>query len=189
MAPKTQDQRLDRDAPRSDDRGGEERAFSRRDWERENAPTDPDRRRQFRERWASSHLPNLPRKNGVHRCWVSTNHPLDTVARRIAVGYRVLMLDELKTEGWAPETASAKDATSADGAVRWREMIAMECSEEDYQAYMREFHHDQPMDMEREIWGGLEETQQRITDAGGRVELGEGIREMVRFRRADRQFE
>jgi hypothetical protein len=189
MPPKNQDARLDRDAARPDDRGGEDRAFSARDWERENAPTDPARRRAFRERWAQSHLPNLPRKPGWHRCWVSTNHPLDTVARRIAVGYRVIQLEELKTEGWAPEQSSVKDGGAPDNTVRWREMIGMECSEDDYQAYMREFHHDQPIDMERDIWAPVLAEKERIHDAGGRVEFGEGIRDMLKHRRADRQFE
>lgn len=190
--PERQDPRMarpDRDEARDDRRGGEERAFSRRDWEQANGPTDPERRRAFREKWAQTHLPNLPLKAGMHRCWVSTNHPTDTPARRIALGYEVIKLDDVRSAGWAPEAASVKDGGVLDGAVRWREMIGMQCPEQDYQDYMREFHHDQPRDMARDIYAPLEDTAQRIRDGGGRVELAEGFQEMTRYRRPDRQFE
>lgn len=181
--------RPDRDEAHDDRRGGDSRAFSRRDWEQANAPTDPDRRRAFREKWSQTHLPNLPTKPGMHRCWVSTNHPTDTPARRIALGYEVIKLDDVRSAGWAPEAASVKDGGTLDGAVRWREMIGMQCPEEDYQDYMREFHHDQPRDMARDIYAPLEETAQRIREGGGKVELGDGFQEMMRYRRPDRQFE
>lgn len=181
--------RPDRDAPHDDRRPGEERAFSRRDWEDANSPTDPERRRAFREKWAQTHLPNLPKRSGFHRVWLSTTHPTDTIARRLALGYRLLKLEEVAPQGWAPEQASVKDGAHNDGYVRWREMIGAEIPEEEYQAYMREFHHDQPRDMMRDIYAPLQETAERVREAGGRVELGDGYAEATRFRRPDRQFE
>src|SRR6185312_12430634 len=179
--------RPNRDDPHSDRRAGEGREFSNRDWSEANAPTDPERRRAFRERWAQTHLPNLPKKDGWHRMWCSTSHPTDTVARRVALGYRVVMLDEIKdTAGWTPEQSSVKDGATIDGAVRWREMIALEIPEDMYQEYMREFHHDAPLDMQRGIVGGLQQTGENIRDAGGRVELGDGFENMSRFVRAPR---
>lgn len=181
--------RPDRDAPHSDSRGGDGRALSQREWETANAPTDPDRRRAFRERWSATHLPNLPTKAGWHRCWVSTNHPTDTPARRIALGYSVLTLEEVKGSSWAPEADSVKDGGSIDGAVKWREMLGMQCPEELYQQYMREFHHDQPRDMARDIYAGLNQTADEVRERGGRIELGDGFQEMMKYRRPDRQFE
>ena len=188
----TTDERMarpDRDAPHSDHRSGSSREFSNRDWEQANAPTDPEKRRAFRERWSQTHLPNLPPKEGFHRCWVSTNHPTDTPARRIALGYRVIMLDDVKTAGWAPEAASVKDGGNVDGAVRWREMIGMECTQDDYQSYMREFHFDQPRDMEKDIYNTLDQAAAEVGERGGRIDIGEGLREMIRFRRPPQQFE
>lgn len=181
--------RPDRDAPHDDRRGGENRAFSSRDWEEANRPTDPERRRAFREKWSQTLLPNLPPIPGMHVCWVSITHPSDTPARRVALGYSIITLDEVKSSGWAPEASSVKDGGTLDGAVRWREMIGMKCPEEDYQSYMREFHHDQPRDMARDIYAPLEETAQRVREAGGRVEMGDGFTEMMRYRRQDKQFE
>lgn len=184
--------RPDADEPKDLRRGEpeqQERAFSQRQWDEANAPTDLERRRRFREKWAQTHLPNLPKKPGFHRCWVSTNHPTDTVARRVALGYRILMLEDVAGSGWSPEQHSVKDGASVSNEVRWREMIGMETTEENYQDTMREFHHDQPLDMARDIYAPLEDTAARIREGGGRVEMSEGFRELTRHRRADRQFE
>lgn len=179
----------DRDQERSDDRAGAGREFSNREWEQANAPSSREERRAFRERWSQTHLPNLPKKDGKHRCWVSTSHPTDTVARRVALGYRVLTLDDVKGSSWSPEASSVKDAASVDNTVRWREMVGMECSEELYQQYMREFHHDQPADMERDIVGQAEAAGEQIRDSGGRIEMGDGWKQMAQHRRAPKQFE
>lgn len=175
---------------RGDERGTRE--FSNRDWEQANAPTDRARRRIFRERWAQTHLPNLPKKEGFHRFWCSTSHNTDTVARRIALGYRVITLDQLQKEGndWAPEAASTKDASNPAGEVKWREMIGMEIPEELYQEYMREFHHDAPYDMVQDIYDPILAMKERAEDAGGHVQVGsEWSRELAKFKRAPRQFE
>ncbi len=95
----------------------------------------------------------------------------------------------MKDSGWAPEQASVKDGGAVDNVVRWREMVGMEIPEDLYQQGMREWHHDLPRDMARDIYAPLEETAQRISEAGGRVEMGDGFRDMMRFRRADREFE
>ena len=181
--------RQDRDGPRDAGRSGSNREFTSRDWEVANAPMDPERRRMFAEKWMSTHLPNLPLKDGWHRCWVATTHPTDTPARRIALGYRIVTLEDVKTAGWAPEAGSVKDGSAIDGAVRWREMIAMEVPMEDYLEYMKFFHHEQPREMAAAIYGGLEQTAAEVRDRGGRVEMGDGFQEMSRFRRAPRQFE
>ncbi len=181
--------RPDRDEPRSDGRGGDNRAFSNRDWEQANQPTDPERRRALREKFAQTHLPNLPKKDGFHRCWISTSHPTDTVARRVALGYRLLTMDDVRADGWAPEHSSVKDGGTVDNLVRWREMVGAEIPQDFYIELMREFHHDLPRDMARDIYAPLEETAQRVSEAGGRVELGDGFQEMMRHRRSDTQFE
>jgi hypothetical protein len=191
-APQVDDRRLarDRDAPHEDRRSGSSREFTNRDWEVANAPTDPERRRALREKWNQTFLPNLPKKEGWHRCWVSTNHPTDTPARRLGLGYRVLKLEDIRdTAGWSPEASSVKDGGAVDGAVRWREMIGMEIPEEEYQAFMREFHHDQPREMASAIYGGLEDTADQVRQQGGRIELGDGFQEIARHRRAPQQFE
>jgi len=73
--------------------------------------------------------------------------------------------------------------------VRWREMVAMECTEDDYQMYMREFHLDQPRDAMRDIFEPLTEMGERIKEQGGRVEMGDGIKEALRYRKPIGHFD
>lgn len=175
------------------ERDGEDREYSNRDWEVENAPSDPERRRKFRERWAQTYLPNLPTKPGWHRCWVNSKHSTDTVPSRIARGYQLVKAEDLKTQGWNyAEYNSDRDAgTTSDGNVHWREMIAMEIPEDMYQEAMREFHHDEPYEMARDIMEPFTdgEVNGRIREAGGRIDMAGGSKDMIRFRRPPRQFE
>src|SRR5262245_39365017 len=55
---------------------------------------DYERRRKLREMWDERILPNLPDSNQMHRCWVSTTHPIDTVQRRKRFGYRFVAMDD-----------------------------------------------------------------------------------------------
>ena len=172
---------------RQDNRG--DREFTNRDWAAANAPTDPERRRRLRERLEQTHLPNLPRKEGWHRCWVSTSHSTDTVATRINFGYRTLKKSDMENANWLPQDNSVKDGSNLDDTVRWREMIGMELPEELYQELMRELHHDLPADRARSIYDPLAEIEERIKEQGGKMELGDGFREMARFVRSPKQFE
>jgi hypothetical protein len=171
-------------------RNGGDAEFSNRDWAAANAPTDPERRRRLRERLEQTHLPNLPFKEGWHRCWVSTSHSTDTIATRLNFGYRLLSKAALQEEGaWNPHQHSSKDADSVDDKVVWREMIGMELPEDLYQELMRELHHDLPRDRAQAIYDPLAEVEERIRDSGGSMQMGEGFKEMGRFRRAPKQFE
>jgi hypothetical protein len=164
--------------------------FSNQQWKQANAPTDPERRARLRARLEQTHLPNLPHREGWHRCWVSTSHSTDTVSTRLNFGYTLLSKKKLQEEGaWNPHTHSSKDADSVDDTVRWREMIGMELPEDLYQELMRELHHDLPRDRARGIYDPLADMEERIRDSGGRMELGDGFKEMMKFQRAPKQFE
>lgn len=161
-----------------------------RDWE-ENGPSDPERRRAFREKWQQTYLPNLPKAIGWHRCWVSTSNNTDTPARRMALGYTFVTKEDIKGAGWEPEAVSVKDGSYLDGAIRWREMVAMQCPEELYQEYMREFHYEMPREAVADIFEPLAAINERGKRQGAKVTMTEdldAIRQMYR-RRAPREFE
>lgn len=181
----------DRDAGYEDRNAGyNSREMTNADWDHANGPTDPESRRRFRERYAQMLLPNLPHKEGMHRYWATTSHATNTPARLKHLGYSVLTLEQLATEGaqWAPEDTSIKDAAPVDGIVRWREMVGMECPEALYQQYMREFHHDLPRDMARDIFEPLADMAERVAGRGN-VNFTEDFKDVQRFRRAPKQFE
>src|SRR5580765_136516 len=72
-----------RDSSLEQARGGSRGATSNDDWERDAMRVDPERRRRMQEIFNDSVLPNLPRRPGMHRCWVSTTHNSDTPQRRM----------------------------------------------------------------------------------------------------------
>ena len=63
--------------------------------------TDPERRRMIRMRFEEAVLPNLPRREGWHRIWISTTHNYDTPQFRLGLGYHFCTYEQLGREGWA----------------------------------------------------------------------------------------
>lgn len=184
MSNKNQDERMNRaerdDPPRAADHAAlGSRQAETAEREASHAMSDPQRRRQFQDRWNESLLPSLPPKTGFHRCWVSTSHPVDTPQRRRRNGYTFVMLDDVKHEGWSAEANSVKDGVMA-GAVMWREMVAMETTIENYEAYMREFHYDQPREQAQGIFDGLDALGDEARSKGGRITLEEGMADLRR---------
>jgi len=104
----------DRDG-RDDDLGqarGDERSYSREQWERSMVPTDPERRRLIQMRFRDSVLPNLPVREGWRRCWVSTTHNYDTPQFRIGIGYHFCTYEQLIQEGWSADQYGVEDASN-----------------------------------------------------------------------------
>ncbi|MFZ5784009.1 MAG: hypothetical protein ACOY4R_27740 [Pseudomonadota bacterium] len=184
------DERIARDDSMEASRGGHERVFSPDEWDRANGPTDPERRRRLREMLMETLLPNLPKKSGWHRCWVSTSHPNDTPHRRVRLGYRFLRYDDMRKEGWDCDEYAVKDAaTTYHGCIMWREMVGMECPEELFVDIMREVHHDAPLDQSRSIYDSLDAAGEEARARGGKTTMEPGMAEMIRYVRPPRQFE
>lgn len=165
-------------SPREDERDedsryGEERAAKEREL------VDATRRAHIREVMSEALLPSLPKKPGFHRCWVSTTHQVDTPQRRRRLGYDFVNEDEVRAAGWECDHYAVKDG-SFKGYIAWREMIAMEIPEDDYQAIMRENHHFAPKDMERGIFETVDQMRREMRGAGGDVVVSEGFEEMAR---------
>jgi len=179
--------RGDRETPHRDAENLGSQAAATLSREQGQHMSDPERRMKFRAQWNESILPGLPVKPGFHRCWVSTNHPIDTPQRRIRNGYRFVSLEEVQMEGWSAEANSVKDGVLA-GAVMWREMVAMECTTENYELYMQEFHFNQPREQALGIFDGLDALSADAKAKGGRITLEEGmndLRERVQTPRKD----
>ena len=170
-------------------RGGE-RAYSRDQWDKAMVPTDPERRRFIQARFRDSVLPNLPKRDGWRRCWVSTTHNYDTPQFRIGIGYHFCTYEQLQQEGWAADQYAVKDSRNVyAGCVMWREMIAMETDERNWYTIMRELHHDQPYELARGIYDTLDAAGERVRDAGGRTSFAPGMEQLKTYTRPPRQFE
>jgi hypothetical protein len=185
------DMRIARDGGIEESRGDRNsRSFTAEDWERAEMTTDPERRRQIRELFQNRTLPNLPMRQGWHRCWVSTTNQNDTPQARTRLGYTFCRPEQLKSEGWDADEYAVKDAANMwSGCTMWREMIAMEIPEDDFLAIMRELHHDMPYEQARGIYDSLDAAGEEIRDRGGRTVVSEGMKKMRQFTRPPRQFE
>ena len=168
-------------------RGGE--TYDNDAWERAAGRTDPERREKMRAIFRDSVLPNLPKKEGFHRCWVSTTHNSDTPQRRLRLQYWFYKLEDAEKEGWHADEFVVTDTVSPyRGFIMWREMVAMETTEDNYVMIMRELHHDQPMDQARSIYETLDAAGERIRDMGGRTTMAPGMETLRQFTRPPRQF-
>ena len=183
--PKGDDERLvrhedGRDGGRRDNEDYGDHEMTSREREQASQMTDPQRRREIRERYEQQVLPSVPNKRGFHRCWVSTTHPVDTPERRLRAGYVFVREDDVRDGGWMADRAAIKDAEQVDGKVRWRELVLMEIPMDDYVAYMREFHHDMPYDMTQGIFSNLDELNDKAKAKGGKVTLEQGMEDLRR---------
>jgi hypothetical protein len=173
-----EDERLsDREDYKRAEEGYGEHEMTTAQRERAAEMTDPERRREIQRKWSEGTLPNLPKKQGWHSCWVSTTHPSDTPLRRKRFGYRFINYEDLTQYGWAADIDAIKDGHFA-GAVMWRELIAMECTNQEYEAYMREFHLDQPSEAVEGIFQNLDETNEQARRKGGRITLEEDMADL-----------
>lgn len=189
---RTVDERLDaRYASVDEARGGSRMgAWDNETWDQAAAESDPEKRARIREIFRDSVLPNLPKKDGYHRCWVSTTHNTDTPQRRLRLGYWFYKLDDARNEQWHADEFAVNDAQSVyNGCIMWREMVAMEIRYEDYCMIMRELHHDEPMAQARSIYESLDAAGEQVRDRGGRTTMAPGMETLRQFTRPPRQFE
>jgi len=110
--------------------------------------SDAELLRQFRVSMTSNILPNLPKIEGYHLCWIpaQSNNQYDTIDFRKRVGYSVVKPEEVP--GFHPASNRAGDI---DGCVSYNELILMKIPVRLYQLYMKESHHTQPLEQERAI--------------------------------------
>jgi hypothetical protein len=102
----------------------------------------------LRNEFVQEALPNIPKKPGWHRCWLTTTSSYDQIHKRIRMGYQPVTLDSLGVPGL--ETYRMTSGEFA-GCVSCNEMVLFEIPEERYQAMMRVFHHKRPLEEEQGI--------------------------------------
>lgn len=172
MARKLRDARLGSRSRRDRSSDGDE-AVDRRTLK------DQERLDMFRMSLYSSILPNLPKIPGFHVCWLTTTNPADSIVSRIRLGYTLLKARDVP--GF--ENMSAKTG-EYQGCVAVNEMVAAKLPLRYFQMYMKEAHHDAPLEEEQKLEDALEavQDQMRRTAKRGRklrFEVEEGTEEIV----------
>lgn len=136
--------------------------------------SDDERLDMLRQSMFQSSLPDLPKKEGMHRCWLTTTNPRDSVPMRERLGYRLLR--EADVPGF--EFAVTKGG-QYDGCIMVNEMIAAELPTRLFERYMANNHHQEPLFQEEAIAAKQKQHQEEAAQYGasliempGNVALG-----------------
>jgi len=145
----------------------------------ERVISDEERLDEFRKSFFQSVLPDLPPIDGYHVCWLTTTNPRDSIPGRIRLGYEPVKAEDIP--GW--EHATLKSGEYA-GCIGVNEMIAFKLPMHLYEAYMREAHHNQPLEEEQKLSSVLDVIREEAAAAaksgarGIKFELEEGMAEL-----------
>jgi hypothetical protein len=129
----------------------------------------------FRDKWANSALPDLPKDiiPGFHLCWLSTTNTYDSIDKRMALGYEPVKAGEL---GRGFEALGKMSSGKFEGCVSCNEMVLFKLPEDVYQEVMRMLHLEDPLEHQRNITAQVRDTAQ--SNKGGRSVLEGGLLEM-----------
>lgn len=131
---------------------------------KEHEITDDERVEMLRQSMFQSSLPDLPKKPGFHRCWLTTENPRDPIVRREQLGYRLIKAAELP--GW--EFHAAKSGQYS-GCVMVNEMIAAELPTRLWERYMATNHHEEPLFSEQALVAKSKAQQEEAAQYGAQV--------------------
>lgn len=162
------------------DESRDTRATSEREHTQDRQVTDAQHLEAFRASFAQGKLPDLPRKPGFSRVWVSLMHQEDTPHKRMTMGYKFVRPDEVPGFDASLYPASGNTASSGD-RVQVQEMVAMEIPSHLFQAYMTINHHERPNEEAEKISSKVAEMSQSVAEARlGTVIESEGLISMRR---------
>jgi len=141
----------------------------------EKAKITRERLEQFRDQWANSALPEIPKDavSGYHLCWLSTTNTYDTIDKRIALGYEPVKAFEL---GAGFEALGKMNSGKFEGCVSCNEMILFKIPSDLYQEAMKLMHYEMPLEHQQNITAQLRGAAEN--DKGGRSLLEGGMLEM-----------
>ena len=146
------------------------------------ALSDDERVEMFRQQFHQSSLPDLPKLDGWHTCWLTTTNPRDSIHMRMRLGYEPLKPEDVP--GWEYVTLKTGDWT---GFIGVNEMLAFKLPISLYEKYMQEAHHDAPMREEEKLTDTAEFMEQQARASGSRMDAGDGMTEIGQ--RRDARFE
>jgi len=155
------------------------RAMNDRSVTEDRAISDSERVEAFRQQMFQSALPDLPKLTGYHTCWLTTTNPRDPIQARLRLGYEPIKPEDIA--GWEYLTLRGG---SWDGFVGVNEMLAFKLPLTLYEAYMKEAHHNAPLQQEEGIARNVKDIAAQIRAKGGRVDVGNGLSELVDERSA-----
>jgi len=137
--------------------------------------TEADRLEMFRQQLFNDALPDLPSLTGYHVCWLTTTNPRDSIHRRMQLGYEPIRAEEVPGMAYA----SLKTGEYA-GMIGVNEMVAFKLPMSLYQAFMKEAHHDAPLQEERKLDSTADMMRAEAEKHGAKIIEGDGNEEIRR---------
>lgn len=179
MAKIVKDSRLKRGS--EDSRGG--RGSKDRVIKKSRHLSDSKRLDMFRKQFFQSALPDLPKIKGYHVCWLTTTNPRDPIHARMRLGYTPIKSSEVP--GYDSMRITSGEHS---GCIGVNEMVAFKLPLHLYKAYMREVHHDAPLEEERKLRVAIDLANESLAEQGlakkTRIIEEDGNAELGRFRKA-----
>ena len=172
------DERLKK--PAGDNR--ENRAMQDRAVTQNRVLSDDERVEMFRQQFFQSALPDLPKLDGWHTCWLTTTNSRDSIQTRMRLGYEPVKPEDVP--GW--EYATLKTGEWA-GFIGVNEMLAFKLPLSLYEKFMQEAHHAAPLREEEKLTDTAEFMAQQARANKSNLVLGDGNAEIGQ--RRDAQFE
>jgi len=162
------DESLDNESSMRLDRETEERELT------EDRELDDDERVEMLSGIAGQvALPDLPEREGWHRCWLTTNNPRDTIHARMRLGYKLIKASSIP--GFEPVAITTGDYS---GFIGVNEMLAAEIPTDLYLKFMKAVHHDQPMEEERRLEAITEQLREEAAKRRLRIQAEPGTAEL-----------
>ena len=135
--------------------------------------TEAERLEMFRNQLFNDALPDLPKIDGYHVCWLTTQNPRDPIHRRMQLGYEPIRPEEVP----GMEYASLKTGEFA-GLIGVNEMLAFKLPLSLYQKFMQEAHHNAPLSEEGKIADAADMMADRAKGAGAQLIEEEGMQDL-----------
>lgn len=129
--------------------------------------SDSERVAEFRQQFFQSALPDIPRIEGYHVCWLTTQNPRDPIHSRVRLGYEPIKTSDIP--GWEHSSIKTGDW---QGCIGVNEMVAFKLPLPLYEQYMRINHHEAPLAEEEKLSSAIRAMESEMKQASrGAVEL------------------
>ena len=175
-----EDERLHHD-PATAARGSRAQEDAARVSDDGTALTMEQRVAMIRNEFQQEALPKTPLIPGYHLCWLSTTNSYDPIHKRMRLGYTPVKVEELN--GFDSMRMTTGEFA---GTVACNEMLLFKIPSELYQAIMREFHHNMPLEEEETLRRQLDQLEASEDSTGRKLgqvaEDSDGFKDLVKKR-------
>lgn len=134
-----------------------------------------ERRRMIRSDWSQDVLPQPPKVDGWHYCWLSTTNSTDPIYKRMQKGYEPVKVSEVP--GFAQFTVTQGEF---EGCVACNEMLLFKIPEELYQEIMLINHYERPLEEEEILRANVVDSVKERDSDGRELGSAEGYNQLVR---------